>query len=352
MTGNDNVRIAVLGSGSWGTVFANVIADAAAHTLSQDPAAPAAEVVLWGRRPEVVDAVNHTSQNPDYLPGITLNPRLTATTDAAKALAEAEVVVMAVPTQSLRDNLARWRGHLREDAVVVSLMKGVELGTHLTASQVIAEVLELPAERLAVVSGPNLAREIAERQPATAVVACPHEETAVRLQSLFKAPYFRPYTSTDLVGVEIGGAMKNVIALAVGVAEGMGFGDNTKASLITRGLAETTRLAVALGADEHTLSGLAGMGDLVATCSSPLSRNRTFGEKLGKGKTLEQVIAETRQTAEGVKSSESVLELGWARGVDLPITEAVVKMMHHDLSPAEALVAFMARSAKPERYGV
>ncbi|MFD6098620.1 NAD(P)H-dependent glycerol-3-phosphate dehydrogenase [Nocardiopsis flavescens] len=345
-------RIAVLGSGSWGTVFANVVADAADHVRAQDPAAPAAEVVLWGRRAEVADAVNRTSENPDYLPGIALNPRLTATADAAEALAGADVAVLAVPTQSLRENLARWRGHLREDAVVVSLMKGVELGTHLTASQIIAEVLELPAERIAVVSGPNLAREIAERQPATAVVACPHEETAVRLQALFKAPYFRPYTSADLVGVEIGGAMKNVIALAVGVAEGMGFGDNTKASLITRGLAETTRLAVALGADEHTLSGLAGMGDLVATCSSPLSRNRTFGEKLGKGKTLEQVIAETRQTAEGVKSSESVLQLGWARGVDLPITEAVVKMMHHDLSPAEALVAFMARSAKPERYGV
>ncbi|MEV2276331.1 NAD(P)H-dependent glycerol-3-phosphate dehydrogenase [Nocardiopsis sp. NPDC049922] len=350
--GSDKVRIAVLGAGSWGTVFANIIADAADQARVEEPGSPEVEVVLWGRRASVVDAINETSENPDYFPGITLNPRLRATADAAEALSEADVVVLAVPSQSLRANLVQWREHLRDDAVIVSLMKGVELGTLLRVSQIIAEVLAFPEERIAVVSGPNLAREIAERQPATAVVACPHEETAVRLQALFRAPYFRPYTSTDLVGVEIGGAMKNVIGLAVGVAEGMGLGDNTKASLITRGLAETTRLAVTLGADEHTLSGLAGMGDLVATCSSPLSRNRTFGEKLGAGKTLEQVVAETKQTAEGVKSSESILELGWRHGVDMPITEAVVKMMHHDLSPAEALIAFMARSTKPERYGV
>lgn len=346
----DRVRIAVLGAGSWGTVFANVIADAAEQ--GSGPDGPAAEVVLWGRRSSVVDAINDTSENPDYFPGIRLNPLLRATTDAAKAVAEADVVVLAVPSQTLRANLVDWRPHLREDAVVVSLMKGVERGTRMRVSQILTEVLDWPQERVAVVSGPNLAREIAERQPATAVVACSHEPTAVRLQGLFRAPYFRPYTSTDLVGVEVGGAMKNVIALAVGVAEGMGFGDNAKASLITRGLAETTRLAVALGADEHTLSGLAGMGDLVATCSSPLSRNRTFGEKMGAGKTREQVVAETRQTAEGVASSESVLELGRAHGVDLPITEAVVTMMHHDLSPAEVLAALMARSAKPERYGV
>ncbi|WP_017580700.1 NAD(P)H-dependent glycerol-3-phosphate dehydrogenase [Nocardiopsis valliformis] len=346
-----HVKVAVLGSGSWGTTFANIVADAA-DLARKSGEGPVAEVVLWGRRAAVVDAINESSENPDYFPGITLNGRLHATTDAAEALSGARVVVLAVPSQTLRENLASWREHIAEDAVVVSLMKGVELGTLMRMSQVIGEVLEMSEKRIAVVSGPNLAREIIERQPATAVVACPHYETAVLLQGLCKSTYFRPYTSTDLVGVEIGGAMKNVIGLAVGVAEGMGFGDNTKASLITRGLAETTRLAVTLGADEHTLSGLAGMGDLVATCSSPLSRNRTFGEKLGAGKTLEQVVAETRQTAEGVKSSESILELGWTHGVDMPITEAVVKMMHHDMSPAQALLAFMSRSTKPERYGV
>ncbi|WP_184079764.1 NAD(P)H-dependent glycerol-3-phosphate dehydrogenase [Nocardiopsis mwathae] len=335
------MKVAVMGSGSWGTAFANVVADAGV-----------AEVEMWGRRADVVDAIRQRSENPDYFPGVGLNPELTATTEAAKALHGAEFVVIAVPSQSLRENLAAWREHIPADAVIVSLMKGVELGTSLRMSQVIAEALEWPAERIAVVTGPNLAREIAGRQPATAVVACPHEPTAVRLQGVCNAPYFRPYTATDLVGAELGGAVKNVIALAVGVADGMGFGDNAKASLITRGLAETVRLAVALGADEHTLSGLAGLGDLVATCSSPLSRNRTFGAKLGSGMTVEEAVAATRQTAEAVKSSESILALGRANGVEMPITEAVVGMIDHDLSPAEALQAFMSRSTKPERYGV
>ncbi|GAA3750471.1 glycerol-3-phosphate dehydrogenase (NAD(P)+) [Spinactinospora alkalitolerans] len=334
-------KVAVLGSGSWGTAFANVVADAGV-----------AEVVLWGRRAEVVDAIGRRHENPDYFPDVGLNPALSATTDADKALDSAEFVVIAVPSQTLRANLEAWRAAVPRDAVIVSLMKGIELGTSRRMSEVIAEALELPAEQVAVVSGPNLAREIAERQPATAVVACAHEPTAVRLQHICKSAYFRPYTNTDVVGAELGGAVKNVIALAVGVAVGMGFGDNAKASLITRGLAETVRLAVSLGADEHTLAGLAGMGDLVATCSSPLSRNRTFGEKLGSGMTLEEVIAETRQTAEGVKSSESILALARANGVDMPITEAVVAMMHHDLPPAQALLAFMSRSAKPERYGM
>ncbi|PSK95591.1 glycerol 3-phosphate dehydrogenase (NAD(P)+) [Murinocardiopsis flavida] len=333
--------VAVLGGGSWGTAFANVVADAGV-----------AEVRLWARRPDVVDAIESRHENPDYFPGVLLNPALRATADAAEALDGADFVVLAVPSQTLRANLGAWRAHIPRGAVVVSLMKGIELGTSLRMSQVVSEVLALPAEQVAVLSGPNLAQEIAERQPATAVVACPHEESAVRLQHICKSAYFRPYTSTDLVGAELGGAVKNVIALGVGVAVGMGFGDNAKASLITRGLAETVRLAVALGADEHTLAGLAGMGDLVATCSSPLSRNRTFGERLGSGLTLDEVIAETRQTAEGVKSSESILALADSVGVDMPITEAVVGMMHHDLTPAEALMAFMSRSAKPERYGV
>lgn len=343
--GTRMTKIAVLGSGSWGTTFANVLADASGG--GED-----VEIVIWGRRASVVEAINERGENPDYFPGIALNRALRATTDPARALEGADVVVLAVPSQTLRDHLAAWRPRLRRDAVIVSLMKGVELRTCRRMSEVVAEALDFPPEQIAVVSGPNLAREIAERQPATAVVACSHEETAVRLQHLCKSAYFRPYTSTDVVGAEVGGATKNVIALAVGVAAGMGLGDNAKAALITRGLAETTRLAVALGADEHTISGLAGMGDLVATCTSPLSRNRTFGEMLGSGLTVEEVISRTRQTAEGVKSCESILALGWAHHVDMPITEAVVKMMHHDMTPAEALAAFMSRSAKPERYGV
>ncbi|GAB3489792.1 NAD(P)H-dependent glycerol-3-phosphate dehydrogenase [Nocardiopsis coralliicola] len=334
-------KVAIMGGGSWGTAFANVVADAGA-----------ADAVLYTRRPEVAAAVNGQHANADYLPGIELNPALTATADPAEALDGAAFAVMAVPSQTLRANLQAWRSHLAPGAVVVSLMKGVELGTSLRMSEVVAEELDLPADRVAVLTGPNLAREIAERQPATAVVACPHEASAVRFQHLCKSPYFRPYSSTDLVGAELGGAVKNVIALAVGVATGMGLGDNAKAALITRGLAETVRLAVALGADEHTLAGLAGMGDLVATCSSPLSRNRTFGERLGSGLSVDEAAAEMKQTVEGVKSSESVLALARKHGVDMPITEVVVQMMHHDLSPAEATVMLMSRSAKPERYGV
>jgi glycerol-3-phosphate dehydrogenase (NAD(P)+) len=330
-----------MGSGSWGTAFANVVADAGL-----------AEVTIWGRRPEVVHALSTRQENPEYFAGVALNPALTATTDPGEAIDGADVVVLAVPSQSLRENLTRWREHIGPQVRLVSLMKGIERGTSRRMSEVIIEVLACSPNRVAVVSGPNLAGEIVQRQPATAVVACPDEDAAVHLQYIFKAPYFRPYTHTDVVGAELGGAVKNVIALAVGVAVGMGLGDNAKAALITRGLAETVRLAVSMGADEHTLAGLAGMGDLVATCASPLSRNRTFGEMLGRGMTLQQAEAEARQTAEGVKSAPSILDLARRHDVDMPITEAVVAMMHEGLPPAEALVRFMSRTAKPERYGV
>lgn len=334
-------RVAVLGGGSWGTAFANVVADAGL-----------ANVTLCCRRPEVATEINSAHTNTDYFPGIELNPGLRATVDAAEALAGAEFVVLAVPSQSLRENLAAWRAHIPAGAVIVSLIKGIELGTSLRMSEVVIAALDHPADQVAIVSGPNLAREIAERQPATAVVACPHEATAVRLQHICKSPYFRPYTQTDIVGAELGGAVKNVIALAVGVAVGLGFGDNAKASLITRGLAETVRLAVALGADEHTLAGLSGMGDLVATCGSPLSRNRAFGERLGTGMTVAEVSTETRQTAEGVYSARAISALARANGVDMPIIETVVAMVDEGLPPREALLRFMSRTAKPERYGV
>lgn len=217
-------------------------------------------------------------------------------------------------------------------------------------SEVIAEVTGAPAERVAVLSGPNLAREIAHRQPAASVVACRDEAVARRLQTACHTPYFRPYTNTDVTGCELGGAVKNVIALAVGIADGMGLGDNAKASLITRGLAETTRLGVALGADPLTFSGLAGLGDLVATCASPLSRNHTFGTNLGRGMTVDQVVAVTRQTAEGVKSCESVLDLARRHAVDVPITETVVDIVHHGKPPLVGLKELMSRSAKPERH--
>ncbi|GAB7030770.1 NAD(P)H-dependent glycerol-3-phosphate dehydrogenase [Streptomyces sp. NPDC021749] len=331
-------RCAVYGTGSWGTAFAMVLADAGC------------EVTLWGRRAALVDAINNGRTNPDYLPGVELPEAVRATTDPARAARDAEFTVLAVPSQTLRGNLAEWAPLLPADTVLVSLMKGVELGTAKRMSEVIEEVAKAPAERVAVVTGPNLAKEVAARQPAAAVVACADEAVARRVQTACHTAYFRPYTNTDVVGCELGGAVKNVIALAVGIATGMGLGDNAKASLITRGLAETTRLGLAMGADAHTFAGLAGMGDLVATCSSPLSRNNTFGTNLGRGMTLQETIAVTKQTAEGVKSCESVLDLARRHGVDMPLTETVVSIVHDGKPPLVALKELMARSAKSERH--
>jgi glycerol-3-phosphate dehydrogenase (NAD(P)+) len=276
---------------------------------------------------------------------------LRATHHAATALDGAEVVAMAVPSQSLRENLAGWAPMLPRDVILISLMKGVELGTTKRMSEVIAEVADAAPERIAVVSGPNLAHEIAQEQPTATVVACIDEARAEVVQKTSTAPYFRPYTNTDVVGCELGGAVKNVIALACGIAQGMGFGDNTVASLITRGLAETARLGAELGADPLTFAGLAGMGDLVATCASPLSRNRTFGEHLGRGSTLEQAQAATHgQVAEGVKSCRSVLDLAHRHGVDVPITAAVEAVCFRGLSPRTMGEVLMSRSTKSESH--
>jgi glycerol-3-phosphate dehydrogenase (NAD(P)+) len=328
-----------MGAGSWGTTFAQVLWDAGT---------PA---VLWARRPGLAEEINASHENPGYLPGITLPAALRATADPAEALDGADLVVLAVPAQSLRENLTAWAGLLPPGALLVSLMKGIELGSCDRMSQVIGHVAEAAPERIAVVSGPNLAREIARREYAATVVSCADNDTAEQLQRACHTAYFRPYTNPDLIGCELGGAVKNVIALAVGMAVGMGLGDNTRAMLITRGLAETARLGAALGADQHTFAGLAGMGDLVATCSSPLSRNRTFGEKLGRGMAMADVVAGTRQTAEGVKSAQSVLELARRHDVEMPITEVMVAVMHDDLEVGKAALLLASRSAKPERYG-
>jgi glycerol-3-phosphate dehydrogenase (NAD(P)+) len=334
------VKAAVMGAGSWGTTFAQVLCDAGT---------PA---VLFARSAELAKVISTTRENPAYLPGITLTHALRATADPAEALDGADLVVLAVPAQSLRENLARWAPLLPPGALLVSLMKGIELGTCNRMSEVISQVADAPAERIAVVSGPNLSREIARREHAATVVACTDNAAAERLQRACHTGYFRPYTNPDVTGCELGGAVKNVIALGVGMAVGMGLGDNTRAMLITRGLAETARLGAALGADPHTFAGLAGMGDLVATCSSPLSRNRTFGENLGRGMAVEDVIAITRQTAEGVKSSQSVLELAKRHGVEMPITEVMVAVMHHGLEVSKVAALLTSRSAKPERYGI
>jgi glycerol-3-phosphate dehydrogenase (NAD(P)+) len=334
------VRAAVLGAGSWGTTFAQVLCDAGTP------------VVLWCRRPELAEHIESTRTSPQYLPGVTLPASLRTTADAAAALAEADMVVLALPAQSLRQNLMGLRDLLPAGAILVSLIKGIELGTGDRMSEVIAEVTGASQDRIAVVSGPNLALEIAARQYCATVVACQDEAVAGRLQQACHTSYFRAYTNPDVVGCELGGAVKNVIALAVGIAIGMGLGDNTRAMLITRGLAEIARLGAVLGADQHTFAGLAGLGDLVASCSSPLARNRSFGEKLGRGVPLAQVIASTTQTVEGVKSSQSVRQLAREHGVEMPITEVIAGVMHEGLAITDAVLLLASRSAKPERYGV
>jgi glycerol-3-phosphate dehydrogenase (NAD(P)+) len=332
-------RAGVFGVGTWGTAFALVLADAGT------------DVVIWGRRPELCEAVNRTRRNPDYLPDIELPKTVRATSDPAEAAAGADLIALAVPSQTLRENLTTWVPVLPPASILVSLMKGIELVTAKRMSEVIEEVAGVAPERVAVVSGPNLAREIAQRQPAASVVACVDESTAQQVQKACHSPFFRPYTNTDVVGTELGGTVKNVIALAVGMAEGLGFGDNSRASVITRGLAETARLGGALGADPYTFSGLAGLGDLVATCSSPLSRNRTFGEKLGRGMSVAEITASTRQIAEGVKSCESVLDLAHRIGVEMPIVEAVTYVVRGEMTPTEMLRSLISRTAKPERHG-
>ncbi len=329
-------RATVLGSGSWGTAFARVMVHAGCS------------VTLWARRPDLADVINDRHENPDYLPGIALPQTLTATSDPEQALQGAVIVVLAVPSLTARDNLSGWVSLLPEGATLVSLMKGIELGTAKRMSEVISEVAGVPLSHVAVVTGPNLAREIAEEQPAATVVACSDHARAVDLRESCQTPYLRPYTNSDVVGCELGGTVKNIIALACGMAEGMGFGDNTRASIMTRGLAETTRLGMALGAEPLTFAGLAGLGDLVATCSSPLSRNRTFGERLGRGETLEEAHRATRQTAEGVKSCRSVLDLAGQNGVEMPITQAVVSICHGGETAPEVLRRVMSRDPKPE----
>jgi glycerol-3-phosphate dehydrogenase (NAD(P)+) len=299
------------------------------------------DTVLWARRDEMAASINDVHENPDYLPRITLPRSLRATSDPEEALAGVDLVVLAVPSQTLRSNLEPIKDLIPGNAVLVSLMKGIELGTDKRMTEVIQEVLDAPGDRVTAVSGPNLAREIALREPAAGVVACTDMDVAGRVQAACNSGYFRPYRNHDVIGAEFGGAVKNVIALAVGMAAGLGFGDNARASIITRGLAEIARIGVALGAEPMTFAGLAGMGDLVATCSSPLSRNRTFGEDLGRGLTVEQVIAKTKQTAEGVKSCRSIYDLASKHNVNAPITEHVLKVVDEGMTVPDMMASLL-----------
>ena len=328
---------AVLGAGAWGTALAKVLADAGG------------DVRLWARRQEVADEVNSAHTNDAYLPGVLLPPGVRATTDAAAALRGATTVLLGVPSQTLRSNLEAWRPHIDADSTLVSLAKGIELGTLMRMSEVIAAVTGVQPGQVAVISGPNLASEVAEEQPAATVVACTDSGRAVALQHALRTAYLRPYTNSDVVGTEIGGACKNVIALACGMAAGVGLGENTAATIITRGLAEIMRLGIGLGAKPATLAGLAGVGDLVATCTSQHSRNRRFGMRLGRGESLDAAQRATEgHVAEGVSSCTSILALASEHDVEMPLTDAVYQVCHRGLSVDEAVALLLGRSTKPE----
>jgi glycerol-3-phosphate dehydrogenase (NAD(P)+) len=333
------MKVAVVGAGSWGTAFASLVATNA-------------PTVLWAREPGLAETICSRHENDVYLPGITLPDGLRATSVMDEACRDADVVVLAVPSHGFRDVLELARDCVADDVPVVSLAKGVEQGTNARMTQVVTDVLsDHDPARIGVLTGPNLAREVAEGQPTASVVAIDDVDVATALQRLFMTRTFRVYTNPDVVGCEIAGALKNVIAVAAGIAHGMGYGDNTKAALITRGLAELARLGVALGGEPFTFSGLAGMGDLVATCTSDKSRNRTVGVALAQGRSLDDVVAEMHMVAEGVKSTAAVLEIAAAHGVEMPIAEQVGQVLYEGRKPADIVPSLMLREAKPELPG-
>jgi glycerol-3-phosphate dehydrogenase (NAD(P)+) len=332
-------RVAVVGAGSWGTALANLLAKKGVET------------VLWSYEPEVAAGIEAEHHNPRYLTGVALDPRLRATSEMEAAVAGAAAVVSVSPshvTRRVMREAARW---LADDALVVGASKGIENDTLMGMDEVLAEVLPPgPAARAAFLSGPSFALEVADEHPTAVTVASRSEAAAREAQALFQTEYFRVYTDPDVRGVELGGALKNVIAIAAGVSDGLGFGHNARAALITRGLAEMTRLGVALGADPLTFSGLAGMGDLILTCTGALSRNRTVGVELGRGRSIDEILAGMTMVAEGVNTARAARDLAARAGVEMPIVEEINAVLHEGRSPREAVENLMLRSPKAERW--
>ena len=323
------MKVTVLGSGQWGTTLAQVLCDAGN------------DVLIWGRNQSVVDEINNVHTNQKSLPALVLPTKLRATSDIAAALQHSEMTVLAIPAQSLRENLKSWKTLISKEIPIVSSLKGIEVATQKRMTEVIVDVLEMPENKLAIITGPNLAREVVLRQPTGAVAASTSQELADLTAQTFSAPYFRVYTSNDVIGCELAGAAKNVIALAVGMSIGMGFGENTQALVITRGLNELTRLGMARGALPLTFVGLAGVGDLLATCGSPLSRNRSFGESLGRTGSMDKARSEAQSTVEGVATASAVVDLAHLVGVEAPIMEAVKDVVSNTISPQQAIVGLM-----------
>lgn len=323
MTEPGTERIAVIGGGNWGTTFAKVVVDGGRP------------VTLWARRFEQAVEINDAHRNTQYLPGIDLPLGLTANHELEPVVTGADVLFLSVPAQAARERLEEMRSMLKEDAILVSLMKGVERSTGLRMSEVIAEVSGIPMERIAVASGPNIAMEIAREEPTAIVVASESRETADRVARIARNSYLRSFVNTDVVGTEYGGVLKNLIAIAVGIVDGVGYGENTKAAVMTRGLAEITQFALTMGAEASTMMGLAGLGDLIATCESPLSRNFTAGRLLGQGYVFEDVVQQMEQTAEGLRSVRPVLDHAEAQGIDMPIARQIDAVLHGRMKPAD-----------------
>jgi len=333
------VRAAIIGAGSWGTAVAWLLGG------------KGIELVMWAREQEIADGINQEHRNPFFLKDVTLDPRVKATTDIERAVSGAEAVVVVTPSHGVRGVAEQMAGVLRPDVPVVNLAKGVEQGTLMRMTQVLEDVLG-HRERLAALSGPNHAEEVSKGIPSATVVAAYSEDVGRMLQEMFMAPFFRVYTNPDVVGVELCGASKNVVAVAAGMSDGLGYGDNTKATLMTRGLAEMSRLGAHLGANPLTYMGLAGMGDLIVTCTSRHSRNRALGEWVAKGGTVESYAAETKMVAEGAKSAVSLDDLAHTLGMEMPITHQVRAILYEGHSPAEAGAVLMGRSARDELHGM
>jgi glycerol-3-phosphate dehydrogenase (NAD(P)+) len=334
-----NEGIAVIGAGNWGTSLANLLAK------KGEP------VRLWALEPEVADGINERHQNPLYLKDVALDPSLRATSDLAEAVADAATIVSVVPAQHVRRVLAQAAPHLRTDAILVSASKGIEKTTLATMDEVFADVVPGPGARASFLSGPSFALEVARELPTAVTVAARDPNLAERVQTLFQTPYFRVYTSDDVPGVELGGALKNVMAVAAGMAVGLDLGHNTTAALITRGLAEIARLGIALGANPLTFSGLAGVGDLILTCTGGLSRNRHVGVELGRGRTIDEILAETNQVAEGVDTTRAAHALASRHDIEMPIVAEVHAVLFEGSTARDALENLMLREPKPEFWG-
>jgi glycerol-3-phosphate dehydrogenase (NAD(P)+) len=329
-------KVSVFGAGAWGSTLAQVLSDAGN------------EVLLWGRKDDVVNEINTKHTNSKYIGENILPSEIIATTDLAGAFAFSKNYVLAIPSQELRATLQKWKPYFSDDCLIISTLKGIEISTKLRMTEVMEEVIG--KHRIALITGPNLADELILRQPAGAVAAATNQVTSEEVRALFRTPYYRVYTSVDLLGCELAGAIKNVIALAVGISIGMGYGENTQAMLITRGLNEVARLCAAHGADPLSAAGLAGMGDLVATCGSPLSRNRTFGELLGSTGSMEAALSKWAKTVEGVASSGAIVEIAHRVGIEVPVIESVADIVNGALTPDAAMQRLMEITTKAENF--